>query len=685
MSKFSSEFPPQEGSSNQPSGQLNKQQQQAVAHTEGPLLIIAGAGAGKTKTLVARIAHLIAGGVAPENILAITFTNKAAGEMKERVEAELATDVRLNRPVSGGVRGSARWSQNGRGGADLPFVSTFHALGVHILRANAPRLNIPKHFSIYDRSDSKRAVRDALKEADYDPKQFEPGKVLGMISRAKGEALDVEQFQEQVRNQQVVSPVRRAAAEVWERYAKLLSNEKALDFDDLLLKTLQLLENDREVREHYQDLWKYIHIDEYQDTNHVQYRIAQILAKKHRNICVVGDVDQTIYSWRGAEIKNILTFEQDYPEAETVMLEENYRSTEVIIQAANRVIEKNQFRKDKRLFTQNTGGELITIGGFRNESEEAAYIANEAKDLIGKGVPAEEIAVLYRTNVQSRALEEAMLARDVPYQVLGTRFFERKEVKDVIGYIKTALNPSSITDFKRVVNAPTRGIGKATMMRMIEYKDHELGPKQRLAAEKFRAILENIRTMAQEAVPSELVGYVIRESGLDAALKTEGTDDAEERRANMYELANLARKYDQLGPEEGIEMLLSDAALASDQDQLAEKKDGVKLMTVHAAKGLEFDRVFVVGLEQDLFPQSREEQGEQEEERRLFYVAVTRARAKLYLTYAGMRTIFGQTNLQMSSEFLEDIDDTLAERDEPEEYANDGGLLDDDPIVRIEW
>ncbi|MEX1028398.1 MAG: UvrD-helicase domain-containing protein [Candidatus Paceibacterota bacterium] len=660
------------GASAAPVIQLNPQQQQAVEHIDGPLLVIAGAGAGKTKTLVSRIAHIIAHGTAPESILAITFTNKAAGEMKERVGLQLSTDQRLNQPVTGAGRTVA-------GG--MPFVSTFHALGVYILRANAARLGIPKHFSIYDRSDSKRAVRDALKAADYDPKQFEPGKILGMISRAKGEAMDVDVF----RAQEMDSPMRRAAGEVWERYATLLADEKALDFDDLLLKTLQLLERDAEVREFYQDLWRYIHIDEYQDTNHVQYRIAQILAKKHRNICVVGDVDQTIYSWRGAQIKNILTFEQDYPEAETVLLEENYRSTQVIIQAANQVIEKNQFRKDKRLFTQNTGGELIAVSGFRNESDEAAYVASEASKLIAAGVPAEEIAVLYRTNVQSRALEEAMLTRNVPYQVLGTRFFERKEVKDVIGYIKTALNPSSITDFKRVVNTPTRGIGKATMMRMIEYKDSELGPKQRIAAEKFRAILENIRKMAQEAVPSELVSYVIRESGLDAALKAEGTDDAEERRANMYELANLAQKYDRLGPEEGIEMLLSDAALASDQDQLAEKKDGVKLMTVHAAKGLEFDRVFVVGLEQDLFPQSREELGEQEEERRLFYVALTRARAKLYLTYAGMRTIFGQTNFQLPSEFLEDIDDTLAERDEPEEYSNTGGLLDDDPIVRIEW
>ncbi|MEX0924962.1 MAG: UvrD-helicase domain-containing protein [Candidatus Paceibacterota bacterium] len=649
---------------------LNKQQQQAVEHTDGPLLIIAGAGAGKTKTLVSRIAHIIAQGTAPENILAITFTNKAAAEMRERVGAQLAQDRQLNEPISH---------------VGTPFLSTFHALGVHILRANAVRLNIPKHFSIYDRSDSKRAVRDALKAAGYDPKQFEPGKVLGIISRAKGEAQDIDEFLAQ--QQQVVSPIRRVAGEIWGKYATLLADEKALDFDDLLLKTLQLLERDTEVREFYQDLWRYIHIDEYQDTNHVQYRIAQILAKKHRNICVVGDVDQTIYSWRGAQIKNILTFEQDYPEAETVVLEENYRSTQIILQAANNVIEKNQFRREKRLFTQNTGGELITISGFRNEGEEAAYIAGEAKDMIASGVPAEEIAVLYRTNVQSRAMEEAMLNRDVPYQVLGTRFFERKEVKDVIGYIKTALNPASITDFKRVVNTPARGIGKATMMRMIEYKDSELGPKQLAAAEQFRAILENIRKMAQEAVPSELVSYVIRESGLDRALKAEGTEDAEERRANMYELANLARKYDELGPDEGIEMLLSDAALASDQDELKENKAGVKLMTVHAAKGLEFDRVFVVGLEQDLFPQSREETEEQEEERRLFYVALTRARAKLYLTYAGMRTIFGKTNFQMPSEFLEDIDDTLALRDEPEEVTGGGsvGMLDDDPIVRIEW
>jgi len=643
---------------------LNIQQQNAVTTTKGPLLIIAGAGAGKTKTLVSRIAYLIREGSDPHTILAITFTNKAAKEMRERVHQAIRDERGLNTPVTMDER---------------PFVSTFHALGVHILRENASVLGIPKHFTIFDRSDSKRVVRDALKSYGYDPKQYEPGKILGIISRYKGEAMDHSAF----RGKEHSSPMHDATAIAWEKYEQQLNAEKALDFDDLLLKTLQLLESNDEVRQHYQELWQYVHIDEYQDTNHVQYRIAQILAKPQQNICVVGDVDQCIYSWRGAQVKNILAFEKDYPDATTIVLEENYRSTEIIIRAANQVIEKNQFRKKKRLFTQHKGGELITIAGFVNEAKEAEYIADTAKTLIAQDVSPSEIAVLYRTNVQSRVLEEAMLTHDVPYQLLGTKFFDRKEVKDVLAYIKSALNPDSLADFKRIVNTPTRGIGNATMMRMIEKRDNELSAKQAITVDRFRSIMANIAKTAGEAHPSELVGFVIRESGLDDATKKEGTEDAEERRANMYELATLAQKYDHLGPYDGVIALLEDAALATDQDQMSEPKEAVKLMTVHASKGLEFDYVFVAGLEDDLFPQSKESEEDQEEERRLFYVALTRARQKLYLTYAFTRTIFGQKNVQDLSTFLEDIDDTVAERDEPEQHA--GGLLDDDPIVRIDW
>ena len=646
--------------------QLNERQREAATTLDGPLLIIAGAGAGKTKTLVARVANLIAEGVAPYNILAITFTNKAAKEMKERVQHQLATESSLNTPVSMD---------------ESPFVSTFHALGVHILREYADRLGMAKRFTIADRSDSKAAIRESLKELGYDPKQYDPGKILGIISSRKGEAMDWDHFQAETHD----SPMHEAAAAVWEKYAGKLKQDKAFDFDDLLLKTLQLLERDNEVREHYQQLWQYVHIDEYQDTNHVQYRIARLLAEPQQNMCVVGDVDQNIYSWRGAQIANILNFERDYPDARIVALEENYRSTQTIINAANRVIEKNQERLEKNLYTRNTEGEAITIAGFRTEHEEARWIADSAKELISQGVPASEIAVLYRTNVQSRVLEEAMLDRDVPYQILGTRFFERKEVKDVLSYIRAAMNPDSRADFQRIVNTPTRGIGKATMMRMLEGRESELSAKQMAAASDFRRILENIRSTAETAPPSELVSYVIRESGLDAALKKEGTEDAEERRANMYELATLASKYDELysEPSDGLEALLADAALASDQDQMSEESEAVKLMTVHAAKGLEFDRVFVAGMEHDLFPQAKDDPADQEEERRLFYVAMTRARTKLYLTYAGMRTIFGQRDMQMPSSFLEELDEELVERDEPESKGT--GLLDDDPLVRIEW
>jgi len=651
---------------------LNDRQGRAAALTEGPLLIIAGAGAGKTKTLVSRIGYIIEQGTAPEHILAITFTNKAAREMRERVRETIRQTRNLNIPISG---------------TETPFVSTFHALGVHILRANAKTLDLPKHFSILDRADSKAQMKTALERVGYDPKQYDPRKILGIISGAKGEGMDHDQFAANHRP----SPMAEATVEAWPYYTKQLQEEGALDFDDLLLKTMQLLESNKEVREYYQRLWAYVHIDEYQDTNHVQYRIARVLAEPQQNICVVGDVDQTIYTWRGATIKNILTFEQDYPNAERVVLEENYRSTQTIIEAANQIIAKNQFRQEKMLFTNNAAGEPITRAEHPSETSEAGYIARKARERIDAGVPASEIAVLYRTNVQSRTLEEAFLAEGVPYQVLGTKFFDRKEVKHIISYIKAALNEQNISDFKRIVNVPTRGIGNATMAKMLAGQEEELTPKQQAAASSFRRILERIRESAGSQKPSEVVKDAITASGLDEYYKKQGTDEDEERRANMYELATLATKYDVYeDPSEGLEALLEDAALASDQDSISEQDETerVKLMTVHAAKGLEFDYVFITGLEEGLFPQDKDDAADQEEERRLFYVALTRARKKAYLTHAGMRTIFGQRYMQMPSVFLADIGEHLIEEEGPQRGGGENdsiGMLDDDPIVRIDW
>ncbi|MCE9643807.1 UvrD-helicase domain-containing protein [Candidatus Parcubacteria bacterium] len=628
---------------------LNERQKEAVLHTQGPLLILAGAGAGKTKTITHRILRLIEEGVNPSSILAITFTNKAAKEMRERVDKLLSESRDINLPVSIYER---------------PFVSTFHALGVHIIRENSRLLGLPRHFSIFDRSDSLSAVKSALVSAGLDPKQFEPGKILSGISRLKGQGKSLADFQER-EARDARSDILSAA---WAGYEKTLQEEKALDFDDLLLKTFNLLRSHPEVLAHYRKTWTHVHIDEYQDTNRVQYDTAKLLAGESHNICAVGDIDQSIYSWRGADFKNIMRFEDDYPETKVVLLEENYRSTKTILKAANAVIAKNTLRKDKNLFTSNGEGEKIAVYGAYDENREAHFVATAAAKLIAAGSTPEEIAVLYRANFQSRALEEAFLRESVPYQVLGVRFFERKEVKDVLSYLRAAMNPDGLGDLKRILNTPTRGIGKTTALKIFEGKEEELPPAMRLKVANFRVALKEIGEKIRTATASETVGFVITRSGLKESLETKSSED-EERLENMYELVALAQKYDDMPAPEGIEKLLTEAALASDQDDLEKKQAGVKLMTVHASKGLEFDYVFVTGLEEDLFPHKRgfdQKLEDQEEERRLFYVALTRARKKLFLTYASVRTVFGSRGINMPSNFLEDIGEELVEAEEDE-------------------
>ncbi len=628
---------------------LNERQKAAVLQTEGPLLILAGAGAGKTKTITHRILHLIKTGVAPANILAITFTNKAAKEMRERVYELLKNDKELNLPISSSER---------------PFVSTFHSLGVHIIKENSKLLDLPRHFSIYDRSDSKRAVKEGLEILSLDPKKFEPTKILHVISRQKGDNISQGDYEEESGRDYFGKIV----SSVWAEYEKILKRERALDFDDLLLKSADLLKRNPLILAHYQNIWKYIHIDEYQDTNRVQYTIAKLLARKEKNICVVGDVDQNIYSWRGADIRNILSFEEDYPEAKVVLLEENYRSTEIILNAANLIIEKNIHRKDKKLFTNKKGGAKIGLYAAYDETDEADFISRKSAELIESGVAPKEIAVLYRANFQSRVLEEAFLMREVPYQILGVRFFERKEVKDTLSYLRAALNPDSFSDIKRVINVPARGIGKLTLLKITAKQEEGLptSMKERLA--NFRNLLVQIQMMALKSKPSDTIKYVIKASGMEEMYR-KGKEEDENRLENIKELATLATKYDYLPPEEGIEKLLADASLASDQDEMEEKTSSVKLMTVHASKGLEFSYVFVSGLESDLFPHKRlsEEElsgEEEEEERRLFYVALTRAKIKLYLTYASVRTIFGAKQVSIPSEFIIDLDEESLESEE---------------------
>jgi DNA helicase II / ATP-dependent DNA helicase PcrA len=438
-------------------------------------------------------------------------------------------------------------------------------------------------------------------------------------------------------------------------YEFTLNKEKALDFDDLLLKTLKLLQNE-EILAKYQNRWKYIHIDEYQDTNKVQYDIAKLLAGKHQNIAVVGDIDQSVYSWRGADFKNIMRFEKDYENATTMLLEQNYRSTKTIIAVANTVIAKNVMRKDKNLFTENEEGDQISLYIAGDEKDEPNFIARTAKMLVSQGVSPSEIAVLYRANFQSRVIEEACIKKELAYELIGTKFFERKEVKEVLSYIKGALNPESLSDLKRIINVPARGIGKVTMLKIFEGGESELTGAVKIKIEKWRELLREIKVKCETFIPSEVVKYVIKHSGLEMMYQDDKIEGAE-RLGNIRELVTIATGYDAYDIGEGMEKFLEHTALSSDQDEV-DKKVGIKLMTIHASKGLEFDYIFIGGLEQGQFPSERvgkTSREDQEEERRLFYVALTRARKKIYLAYTQMRTIYGSRQINVPSEFISDI------------------------------
>lgn len=650
-------------------------QKEAALYTKGPLLIVAGAGAGKTKTITHRIVHLIKEGVEPNKILAVTFTNKAAKEMRERVIAEI--------------------EKSAMGQNTLPFVSTFHSLGVYIIKENATMLGLTKYFTILDESDANSIIKESIKELGLDPKQYEPKKIKGIISREKGKFREYASYQESEGGY-----LGKIVGQVWEKYEKKKAEQNALDFDDLLLKATKLLKENNELRKMYQERWEYIHIDEYQDTNEVQYVMSKLLAEEHKNICVVGDADQNIYSWRGANLKNILNFEKDYKDAKVVLLEENYRSTGNILEAANEIIKKNKWRPEKNLFTKNKTGEKISLYEALDEGDEAEFVAVKILEIMdaGQDIALErlasasarargifqqenirtlqsnilsEIAVLYRANFQSRVLEEAMLRYNIPYQVLGIKFFERKEIKDTLAYIRASLNPESLSDIKRIINFPARGIGKATLAKLFSNDRESLPTKTLIKINNFYKTLAHIREKIEITKVSELIKYVIKKSGIEEELLN-GGEEERERLENIKELATLALKYDSLEGSRGVEKLLEDASLASDQDSLiinTEKKEivnAVKLMTVHASKGLEFKYVFIVGLEDGLFPHAmsgeRLTEEDREEERRLFYVALTRAKEKLFLSFANFRTIFGSRQINAPSEFIMDIPKDLLER-----------------------
>lgn len=627
---------------------LNEAQKRAVLHTEGPLLVLAGAGSGKTKVITHRIIHLIHQGVEPRAILAVTFTNKAATEMRERVGNLVKQFFPSDRATFD----------------SLPVVTTFHSLGVRVIREFHKELGLNRHFTIYDRSDSLKAIKAALEKADYNPKEFEPKKILNKISRAKGDAISISELKNNANSffEQVV-------ATVWERYENTLHQESALDFDDLLVKILYLLKNNPQVKETLQKRYRYLHIDEYQDTNAIQFNIAKLLASGHNNICVVGDVDQNIYSWRGANIKNILQFEKEFPGAKTILLEENYRSTKIIISASNNIIAKNRNRVEKTVFTNNSEGEKITLFSAVSGNDEAEYIAGKVNSLLKDGASPADFAVLYRTNFQSRSLEEAFLKENIPYQLLGTKFYDRKEIKDVLSYLKLALNPKSSADLARIINEPKRGIGKVTMLKVIEGKKEELSGAAATKVDNFFQIISDIADEARTKPLSETLKFIMKRTGIETELKKEGTEEDLSRLENLRELVTIGQRYDEIvDKEEAVEKFLEATSLQSDQDELKDKEelDATRLMTIHAAKGLEFPYVFICGLEEGLFPHERlDDSGiDTEEERRLFYVAITRASKKLFLTYAHIRTIYGSQKINLPSSFLNDIDQNLVESED---------------------
>ncbi|MFM2424192.1 MAG: hypothetical protein RLZZ70_583 [Candidatus Parcubacteria bacterium] len=632
---------------------LNDAQARAVTSINGPLLVLAGAGSGKTRVITHRIVHLIHEGVAPQHILAVTFTNKAAKEMRERVHALIS-------------KYASTMSDQGH---FSPTVTTFHALGVRLLREHHDTLGLSRHFIIHDRSDSVRAVKQALEKANYNPKEFEPRKILSKISRAKGDAITCEQFKANA-----TTYPDRVAAEVWAHYETIIAAEHALDFDDLLVKTLALLRDYPYVCDTLTKRYQYIHIDEYQDTNRVQFEIARLLAGQAHNICVVGDIDQNIYSWRGADIKNVLQFEKHFPNTTTVLLEENYRSTQTIIEASNQIIAKNKNRVAKEVFTNNDAGEKITLYSAMSGGEEAEYIARTAQSLINTGTKASSIAVLYRTNFQSRALEEAFLNYGVDYQMLGTKFYERKEIKDVVSYLRLALNPGSTGDLVRIINEPARGIGKVTLEKVLSGNRSELKGAVLEKIQRFDDIMMDIAAEARTKPLSEALKFIIKRTGIETELKKQGTEEDLSRLENLRELVTIGSRFDDMDREEAVEAFMETAALQSDQDELKDpsEEDAVRLMTIHASKGLEFPYIFISGLEEGLFPHERlDDTGiDHEEERRLFYVALTRAEKKLYLTYAHMRTIYGSQKINVPSSFLNDISKDLVESANPKGWGN---------------
>jgi DNA helicase-2/ATP-dependent DNA helicase PcrA len=690
---------------------LNPPQQEAVRHVDGPLLILAGAGSGKTRVLAHRVAHLVASGVPPYQIVAVTFTNKAAGEMRDRIAGLIGAQATREATIG-----------------------TFHAICARILRREGERMGLTRNFTIYDRADQLAVIKESLRRLDLDDKRFAPAALLVFIGQRKDELSDPATAM-----RQATGFWEETGARVYEAYQRQLAESDAVDFDDLLLRVVLLFEQHPDVLARYQRRWTYLLVDEYQDTNRAQYRLCRLLAAVHHNLAVVGDDDQSIYSWRGADLRNILDFERDWPDATVVKLEQNYRSTQTILDAAHAVVSRLEGRKDKRLWTDRGAGAAVSVFDAYNEYEEAEFVARQVERLassadrrrgwaglltrraddapVGDGADGEsgplrfgDIAVAYRVNAQSRVLEEAFMRFGIPYQLVGgVRFYERREVKDALAYARLARNPADRVALERVINVPARGIGDKTVSELRAWADGRdatlwaaveaatenanLATRSRAALAGFAEVIRGLVTVAEGEPASSVLEACLERSGLRAALE-DGTEEGEERWANLVELRNHAAEFDEVAAPEGLARFLEEVALVSDQDTLEERPDRVTLITLHAAKGLEFPIVFMVGLEEGLLPYARalDDERELEEERRLTYVGMTRAKDRLFLVHARHRSAWGSGGVEVEpSRFLADLPEDLLEvgggRRGPSGlgWVRDGGMDDGSGSTPTVW
>jgi DNA helicase-2/ATP-dependent DNA helicase PcrA len=642
---------------------LNPAQRDAVLATEGPLLVIAGAGSGKTRVLTHRVAHLIAAcGVRANEILAITFTNKAAGEMRARLDGLL------------GPAASAIW------------ILTFHAACGRILRREAPRLGYRSNFTIYDQADQVRLVKACLEELERDPKRFVPRGIHAQISNAKNQLIGPDDYRSRV-----ASFYDQTVADVYDLYQRRLFGSNAVDFDDLLYLTVDVLERFPEALERWQKAFRYILVDEYQDTNHAQYRLLQLLAAKHRNLCAVGDPDQSIYAFRGADIRNILEFERDFGETKTIALEQNYRSTNTILRSANAVIAHNRERKEKNLWSDLGDGDPVRVLEVEDEHAEARFVAAEIAMLVEQGYSGREVAVFYRTNAQSRVLEDVLVRQGVAYQVIGgPRFYERAEIKDLIAYLQVVDNPYDAVSLQRIANRPRRGIGDASLARLQTYADAQgislfealefaeeagIGGAPLRAVQGLRTLLQSLQSGALELEVPELIERTLERSGYMEALQAERTIEAQGRIENLQELVGVGQEYQAMAAEPNLSSFLQEISLYSDLDTIREEEGLVTLMTLHNAKGLEFRAVFMIGMEDGIFPHARSlEEAGLEEERRLAYVGMTRAQERLVLTHASVRSLYGNRSYNLPSRFLDELPAAEVERERlrPASWSNYG-------------